>query len=201
MELTDKLRSEYAQRFATCILNPSRKVETAQIIARFIRGRERYDTVSAVTSVPWFIIAVIHDMECSNRFDCHLHNGDPLDRRTVQDPKGRPPDGTPPFSWEASAEDALRYEHFDAWTDWTVVGTLYKLELYNGPGYRNKGVSDPYLWGASQFYQNGKFIKDHFFDRHAVSDQIGAAVILRQLSDAGVIEFQAPPDTISRCEP
>jgi lysozyme family protein len=39
--------------------------------------------------VPWYVIAVIHNMECGLDFTEHLHNSDPLARRTINDPPGR----------------------------------------------------------------------------------------------------------------
>ncbi len=79
-----------------------------------------------------FFIAVIHNMEASQNFNKHLHNGDPLTARTVQVPAGRPKKGTPPFSWEDSAADALAIRGLGAKTDWSLAGMLYQLEGYNG---------------------------------------------------------------------
>ena len=100
---------------------------------------------------PWYVVGVIHALESSLNFGRHLHNGDPLTARTVQVPAGRPKTGQPPFTWEASASDALRYQGFDKWKDWSIPGTLFKLEGYNGFGYRDHhaDVPSPYL-GASR---------------------------------------------------
>ena len=95
--------------------------------------------------------------------------------------------GSPPFSWEASATDALTYKKFNVWTDWSVAGILYKLELYNGWGYRKKGVATPYLWSFSNHYTKGKYVEDGVFDPEAVSKQAGAAVILKRMLEQGVI--------------
>jgi lysozyme family protein len=85
-------------------------------------------------------------MAASLNFNRHLHNGDPLTARTVQVPAGRPKTGEPPFTWEESATDALMLEKLDQWEDWSVPGTLYKLEQYNGWGYRlaHPDVKSPY---------------------------------------------------------
>ena len=94
-----------------------------------------------------------------------------------------------------SAIDALEFDGFDVWTDWSIPGTLYKLELYNGTGYRRHAIATPYLWSGSQFYSAGKFVRDGRFDPRAVSKEIGAAVLLRRMSDQALIEFPAqPPD-------
>ena len=70
-------------------------------------AKPRYDQVANATGVPWYVIGIIHEMEGGLNFTTHLHNGDPLTRRTVQVPAGRPPTGMPPFQWEESAIDAL----------------------------------------------------------------------------------------------
>ena len=40
-----------------------------------------YAAAVAGMPVPWWFVAVVHCMECSMRFDQHLHNGDPLSGR------------------------------------------------------------------------------------------------------------------------
>jgi lysozyme family protein len=57
--------------------------------------------------VPWELIAALHEREAGGSFKGHLHNGDPLTGRTYHVPAGRPAKGSPPFTWEASAIDAL----------------------------------------------------------------------------------------------
>jgi lysozyme family protein len=127
--------------------------------------------------VPWYF--TIH-----NRSDMNhqaLHNGDPLSARTVQVPAGRPPKGQPPFTWEESAADALALKRLDAQTDWTLAGTLYQLECYNGWGYRrhHPHVLSPYLWSFSGHYTCGKYVADGRWSEAATSRQCGAAVLLR----------------------
>jgi lysozyme family protein len=190
MAVTQTMRNEYETRFQTCTVKPSFSGAVEKVITRTMKARPRYEAVAAKTNVPWHVIAIIHNLECSGRFDCHLHNGDPLRRRTVNVPKGRPPKGNPPFTWETSAIDALTYVRFTTWTDWSVAGTLYKIETYNGLGYRNRGIPSPYLWSGSQHYVTGKYIADGKFDPKAVSSQIGAAVLLRRMADQGLIEFE-----------
>ena len=99
-------------------------------------------------------------------------------------PAGRP-SGTPPFTWEASAQDALSFAHFERENDFTVPRILFLFERFNGMGYRRLGVATPYLWSFSNHYEKGKFSQDGKFDRELVSRQIGAAVLLRALRDAG----------------
>lgn len=132
-------------------------------------------------------------MEAGLRFTGHLHNGDPLTARTVHVPKGRPKTGNPTFTWEQSAADALQIAKLDSWDDWTVPGVLYKLEAYNGFGYRTRHpeVLSPYLWAASNHYTRGKYVADGTFSPTAVSKQCGGAVLLRRMAEAGVLAFDA----------
>lgn len=187
MPLTREMRSEYETKFATATVSPKFAEATSTVMTRSLRNRTRYEAVSQKTKVPWHVIAVIHNLECGGRFDCHLHNGDTLRHRTVNVPAGRPTKGKPPFTWEASAIDALTFDGFASWTDWTVAGTLYKIESYNGMGYRKRGVPSPYLWSGSQHYTRGKFVADGRYDAKAVSSQVGAAVVLKRMDDETLI--------------
>jgi lysozyme family protein len=133
-------------------------------------------------------------MEASLNFQTHLHNGDSLTERTLHEPKNRPERGSPPFTWEESAKDALTLEHLDQWHDWSLAGILYRLERYNGFGYRRRHppVSTPYLWSFSNFYTSGKYVRDGVFSETAVSDQCGAAVLLFQLNNDLTLESNKP---------
>ncbi|MNR22399.1 hypothetical protein D3C85_1393480 [compost metagenome] len=136
---------------------------------------------NALGGVPWFFIGIIHSLESNFHFGKHLHNGDPLTQRTVRVPAGRPVQGDPPFSWEASAKDALRMKGFDQQSDWSTARMLYRWEAYNGFGYRPRGVPSAYLWSFSTHYTKGRFVEDHVFDPNSVSQQCGAAVMLKAL--------------------
>ena len=192
VRLTAALKDEYQRLFDTCDIRASRMASVEQCVTAISGNRGRYEAVSAMTGgVPWHVIAAIHNMESSLRFDKHLHNGDPLTARTKNVPAGRPKTGNPPFTWEESAADALSYEGLDRWTDWSLPGTLYKLEGYNGWGYRlyHPHVLSPYLWAASPHYTSGKYVSDGRWSDNAVSTQIGAAVILRRMAELGIITF------------
>ncbi len=144
------------------------------------------------------MVAVVHNMESSQNFTRHLHNGDPLTARTVKVPAGRPKAGMPPFTWEVSTADALSIQNLDGDTDWSVAGMLYALEAYNGWGYR-KGhphILSPYLWSGSEHYTAGKFVADGTWSETAVSKQIGAAVLLRRLAERGAFVFADQPKPV-----
>ena len=119
--------------------------EVEQVVQRILQYQNRYASIGAQSTVPWYVIAVIHNMECGLDFTKHLHNGDSLKRRTVNVPAGRPKIGQPPFTFEVSALDALEYDKLTEWDDWSIGGICYKLEGFNGWGYRARDINSPYL--------------------------------------------------------
>ena len=102
-------------------------------------------------------------------------------------PAGRPRVWNAPYDWEASAVDALRLMGFAGANDWSLERTLYRLEAYNGFGYRKLGVPTPYLWSFSNHYDIGKFVADGSFNPRAKSQQCGAATTLKLLTEAGEV--------------
>ena len=161
-----------------------------------IVGRNRYRTVEAETGVPWWFTGILHVLECSANFRKHLHNGDPLTDRTVRVPAGRP-ESDPPFTWEESAEDALLMKgwgpddvaRISGVPDWTLPTVLWRFEMWNGFGYRAKGIRTPYLWAASNLEQPGRYIRDGVWDGDKWSSQVGAAVILKTLTKIGHVKL------------
>ena len=198
LPLTDQMRDEYRQMFDTCEIRPERAGAADQLAESICNNRARYASVGDPLSIPWFFIGVVHCMECSLNFHEHLHNGDPLTACTVRMPKGRPT-GTPPFTWEQSATDSLTFQGLSHVTDWSLPGLLYQLEKYNGFGYRTTRpeVYTPYLWSFSNHYQAGKFVSDGKFDPHAPSNQCGAAVLLRSMSESKAIQFDMAGNPLS----
>lgn len=183
----DRYRLNYEVLFSTCIIKSSKYATIDKTVDKIFANKNRYEEVAKDQSIPWYVIGIIHNMECSLSFKKHLHNGDPLSARTVQVPAGRPKTGNPPFTWEASAKDALTYDGVNVWGNWTVSGMLYKLERYNGLGYYDRGINSPYLWSFSNHYTKGKYVADGHYDPNAVSDQIGAAVLLRRMLERQMI--------------
>lgn len=198
VNLTQGLREEYRRLFETCVTRPERRGEIDRIATRLEGDRPRYEAVGEPLGIPWHAVAVIHSLESGGRFDRHLHNGDPLSGRTVHVPAGRPREGSPPFTWEESATDALRFDGLSRVQDWSLPSLLYRLEGYNGWGYRlhHPEVLSPYLWSFSHHYESGKYVADGRFSPTARSRQAGAAVLLRRLAERGSAVFEdeeAPP--------
>jgi lysozyme family protein len=188
--LTPKLKKEYEDLFATCVINPGKQAAINLIVDKIVAKRSRYEEAEQATQVPWFVVAVIHSLEGSLNFNTHLHNGDPLTAKTVHVPKGRPK-GTPPFRWEDSAIDALQFDNLSNVKKWTLATILFRLESFNGLGYRirHPEVLTPYLWSFSNHYIKGKFVADGKFDPNARSAQCGAAILLKTMTDQSVISI------------
>jgi lysozyme family protein len=184
------LRDEYASMFASMQLRDDASEITRWALRAVQQFRGRYEAVGKVTGVPWYFIGAIHGLESSYNFKAHLHNGDfPLTSRTRQVPAGRPLVWLPPADWESSARDALKLLGFAGQSDWSLERTLYRLEAYNGFGYRRRGVPTPYLWCFSNHYERGKFVKDGAWNTNARSQQCGAATLLKMLVDAGAVQM------------
>lgn len=199
MKLTDKLKNEYSSLFNSLVINPQKIAIIDSIVDNSIKNKSRYDALAKKLGAPWYFIAILHSLESSQNFKKHLHNGDPLTGRTKHVPEGRPVDGIPPFTWEESALDALTLQQIDKWNDWSFAGLLYRLEKYNGFGYRRKHpeVLSPYLWSFSNHYTSGKYVADGRWSDTAVSNQCGGAVLLRRFIERDKITaIHKKPTTI-----
>lgn len=186
INFTSELRNEYRRRFTSAKVRPERRVLVEETVDSLVSHKHRYEAVGDAVGVPWWFVAVIHELEASGNFHAHLHNGDPLTHKTVHVPKNRPP-GNPPFTFEESARDALTLDGFAHAHDWSISHALYRLERFNGFGYRQRGINipSPYLWSFSQHYTRGKFSSDGHFDASLVSQQCGAGVLLRVMVNEG----------------
>jgi lysozyme family protein len=185
------LRHEYEDLFNTCVI--TKPVPVQEVVNTILKNENRYESVAKTSNVPWFVIAAIHNMECSLDFRQHLHNGDPLSKKTVDVPAGRPPIWDKTRTWEESALDALSYDNLTSWTDWSIAGICYELEAYNGWGYRRHGIHTPYLWSFTNHYTGGKYTADGVWSESAVSDQCGCAAVLRRLAELGKLTFSDQP--------
>jgi lysozyme family protein len=172
-----------ASRYRTAIIPKHRVHEVQVIVARIEKHRARYEAVSQSTGVPAHVIASLHNMEAGGSFLLHLHEGSSLKWRTKYVPKGRPLDGTPPFSWEYSAKDALFYDkmHLKNWKD--LGSSLNACEEYNGSGYRryHPETPTPYLYAATSVERPGRYISDGKWSPTARSKQVGVVAIWKAL--------------------
>jgi lysozyme family protein len=182
-------------------IRPERLVEITGVEQAIAAGRTRYEIVAAEIGCPWWLIGIVHGLECSWSFTKHLHNGDPLGAPTSRVPAGRPlgwmdlPQSD--RTWERSAVDACRRLGWDQVKAWTIPEALYRLEAYNGFGYRlyHPGIPTPYLWAATTLYgpPNGKYIEEKrdgkwvsVWKPDLVSRQVGSAAVLKRLLARGM---------------
>ena len=182
-----QLKAEYAGMYDAMKPRPERQGAIDFCVARLKKSQAVYEACGKPLGIPWYFVGILHGMECGFNFNQHLHNGDPLTARTVHVPAGRPLVGQPTFTWQESATDALRMKGYDKVTGWSVPLALFLFEKYNGMGYRALHVPSPYLWSFSDRYSAGKFVADHQFDPNAVSQQCGAAVMLKALDVQGLL--------------
>lgn len=180
------LKPEYQKLWNRCELKPENLNQTQEIVTKICLTQNRYQALQREINVPWYFIAVIHNMESSLNFTRHLHNGDSLKKRTVKVPLGRPIANPSNgwevgYTWEESAIDALTLKEFDKVKDWSLAAQLWQLEKYNGFGYRqyHPEVLTPYLWSGTNLYTKGKYKSDGKWDANATSTQIGIAALLK----------------------
>lgn len=191
----DECRAEYATLWSDCEIRPERQKTVEVTARRIIANRPRYERVSQRTGVPWFMIGIIHQMECNLGFHKHLHNGNPMyDKngrpiRTTDESANRPavwpaPKGEDPWEWSAIDALTMPGKQFDRIKDWSIERICYCLELYNGFGYRlYRGIHSPYLWSFTRHYVSGKYVSDKVWSKTAVSGQSGAIAILKAMAE------------------
>lgn len=175
------------KRWKDAYVLPHRVKAVSMVVDRIVTHKSRYKAVGNVTGVPWFIISGLHNMEASGSFAKHLHEGSSLQWRTRWIPKGRPKTGTPPFTWEYSAIDAMIYDSMGA-KNWRALGSmLTAVENYNGSGYRrfHPSTPSPYLWAFSSVEKPGKYVADGKWSSTARSGQVGVVPILKELERRG----------------
>ena len=147
-------------------LSARQQSELSQFKANWEQNKSRYQTVSSQTGVPAELIAAIHWREASGSFNARLHDGGSLSGYS---------------SWEAAAVNALTENSYGN-INMNDITTWYNFaERYNGLGYRNKGVSSPYVWAGTTNYTSGKYVADGVYDAGYVDQQLGVAVMLKAL--------------------
>lgn len=177
-----ELSADYNSRWRAMIVRPDRLAQVDSIARRMASRRDRYERVTGPFGVPWWWLAAVHELEHSGRFTTSMVITDPIDV-----PPGQPvPSATiDDAQWDDTARALLRARGLASWQDWSVAGACYQWERYNGFGYREREVPSPYLWSFSNQYVSGKFVRAGVFSFTTVSQQAGAAVLLRRLVDLG----------------
>ena len=158
----------------------SREHEVAYVVQKLAGNKKRYQNIEAKTGVPWYLIAMLHERESSARFDRQLAQGDPLNRRSTNEPISGPFN-----TFEDSAVWALHHDGLDKVKDWTLEKVLYYAELWNGWGYAmyHPTVPSPYIWGATTVQKPGKYVADGKFSSTAMDTQLGIAAMLKEFME------------------
>ena len=177
MNITE-LKEANAKRWGEIAITPNLEGKLNEVAERLVANTAKttYLVVAQRTTVPWWVIAVIHEREAGQSWLANLANGDPWSRMTIHVPRGRGPF----TSWASAAIDALMNcaPMAARWNDWSAGGTLTLLEEYNGLGYAERGLPSPYVWASTNQYARGKYIADGHFDPNAVDHQLGCAALL-----------------------
>ena len=173
-------------------------------------NRPKYDSVAQATNVPPQLIAAIHAREADCDFNTYLLQGDPLGTRTWADGDSNNGQSLPdsmegtilyqPGQWVEAACFAIHAEEPNQ-TELGLTSTTTYLpalcawaEMYNGAGYFNRNLPDPYVLSGTSGYKSGKFVSDHDFDPTFVDKELGVLPLLWkafQLSDP--VQLYKPP--------
>lgn len=177
-----QLIAENEARWQKCAVTPSRAIEVNSVAVRLTASGAKaiYSQIEELTGVPWWVVAVIHERECSESWNLSIAQGDPWNQPSRHVPKGRGPFK----SFIAAAVDALKNcaPRAADWKDWSAGGTLTILEEYNGLGYEDyHAEASPYLWGATNQEQRGKYVGDGEYSATTWDTQLGSAAMLKAM--------------------
>lgn len=185
------LQEKNKQRWDNMKISAAKGPLFKAVADRLMFQKPRYEAVSNALkekgyNIPWEFIAVAHNRESNGDFTTYLGNGQKLNKKTTIVPKGRGPFST----WEEGAIDALLYAppYAAKNKDWSIGGTLTKLEEYNGLGYARMDKPSPYLWAGTDQYDKGKYTSDGKYDPNHVDTQLGCAGLLRFMGYGTVVK-------------
>ncbi len=174
-------QSQLQRMFDTCIIKEIRYPEIDNCLKQIVKNKNRYVSVSGKFSIPWYVTGILHASICGCDFKIHLHNGDSLNGRTISIPIGFPKRGRPPFSWEQSAEDALQFYGLLKWSDWSIPGILYNLEIIRRDEYEANETRSLKLWNFSNHCTEAK---------ESGEGKCGGAVLLRRMAEKHLLPME-----------
>jgi lysozyme family protein len=177
----------YAQWWDDARILPNQQTDVTNTVIRLRKNESRYQNIEKLTGVPGELIACLHERESTGRFDRQLAQGDPLNRRSTNEPIAGPFD-----TFEASAIWALHHDKLDAVIDWRIEKLIYFAELWNGWGYAlyHPGTPSPYIVGGTTVQKSGKYVADGVWSSSTWDKQIGVlAMLLEMIKQDPTIKF------------
>ncbi len=173
----DALAGEYASLLAGMTI--TRADDAKRVAGGILAGKYQFVPVYAKTGVALAWSLASFEREASSNFRLSPAQGDPWDRVSVNVPRGRGPFQ----NFEAAAIDAYHLDGLDAVgaTNWTWARACYEGELFNGFGYRARGIHTPYLWAGTNVYDRGKYTADGQFDPNVRDQQLGIVPLMVML--------------------
>ncbi len=189
-----ELISANKARWQQCEIMPARVGEVTKVATRLVASQAKsiYQNIEKATAVPWWCIAVIHEREASQNFSRSIAQGDPWNEVSRHVPKGR---GPFPSFYDAAIDALCNCPPRAAqWKDWSAGGALTILEEYNGLGYEDyHAEASPYIWGATNQEQRGKYVGDGEYSPTLWDAQLGCAAMLKKMMAIDPsIKFAAP---------
>jgi lysozyme family protein len=196
------LAPEYSGLLAA--MKITRDTEARQVASRLLGGEHYFDEVSAWTGVPKLWAMASFEREAGSNFRLSPAQGDPWNSKSIHVPKNRGPFD----SWPSAAEDAYHLDGLDqvGAANWFWTRACYEGELFNGFGYRARGIHSPYLLAGTNLYTRGKFTADGHFDPSVVDQQLGIIPVMVMMQamkpslaladDLGKYRAGAPPAAV-----
>lgn len=152
---------------------------------RLLRDKTTWLDLQKESTVPAAALMALAEREMSGNLHCYLGNGQRLTMRTTLVPKGRGPFPDTPAGFVAGAMDALTLDglvHVAAMAGgWSEARFCYESELWNGFGYRARGIPSPYVYGGTTVQRPGKFIRDGVYSSSVMDPQLGTLAIVEEL--------------------
>lgn len=181
----EALRDDYARLIASATIRSECAYALEKAANRLLHDRGVYQRISDATGVPVAVLMALSEREMSGNLHCYLGNGQRLTTRTTIVPKNRGPWPDTIDGFIAGALDALHLDGLDQIAKtpegWSLTRFAYESELWNGFGYRARGIPSPYVFGATTVQKRGKFIRDGVYDPSVMDPQLGTLAIVEEL--------------------
>jgi lysozyme family protein len=169
-------KSKYDKILQTYKITKFHEAEATAI--RIIPFLPIYREIFQQTNVPLAWLAAVNERESSSNFHTYFGNGDPLNRKTRDVPRGRGPFNT----WAAGCLDALHQMGLAGLPNWTLDFFCYQSERYNGFGYEEfHHELSPYVVGGTSLQTKGKYTTDGHFNPFVMDEQLGTLAIYSAL--------------------